>query len=111
MPSYLEILGAMEAVRGGFQSHLAEGESAMLDASAEITEILSVETIHSASRATAPGGSLLIRWRSGRRAEKVCILHHVALELAAAIELESARSNALQAAASHGIDLSVRGLP
>jgi hypothetical protein len=83
----------------------------MLDASAEITEILSVKTILSVSRATAPGGSLLIRWRSGRRAQEVCILHDVALELAAAIELESARSDALQRAASHDIEPSARGLP
>jgi hypothetical protein len=82
----------------------------MLNASAEITEILSVKTILSASQATASGGSLLIRWRSGRRAEEVCILHDVALELAAAIELESARSGAQEGAASHGAGLSTRGL-
>ena len=83
----------------------------MLDASAEITKILSVETILSDSRATAPVGSLLIRWRSGRREEEVRILHGVALELAAAIELESARSDALQGTASHDIELPTRGLP
>ena len=84
----------MEPTRGGFQSHLAEGENAMLGASAEITEILSVETI-----------------LSGRRGEEVRILHDVALELAAAIELESARSDALQGAASRDIDPPTRGHP
>lgn len=83
----------------------------MLDASAEITEILSVDTILSPSRAPAAAGSFLIRWRSGRRAEEVRILHDVALALAAAIELESTRSNALQGAASHDIVLSVRSIP
>jgi hypothetical protein len=83
----------------------------MKDTSAEITEILSVETVQSPSLAPPTAGSLLIRWRSGRRAEEVCIQHDVALTLAAAIELESNRSSAFHGAASHDIAMSAGSLP
>jgi hypothetical protein len=83
----------------------------MFGQSDTITEILGVSPAASRQHVMAPTGSLQIRWRSGRRAQEVRILRDVALELAAAIEMESARSNALQAAASRDIDPSARGLP
>ena len=58
----------------------------MFGKSDTITEILSVSLAVSTQHVVAPTGSLLIRCRSGRRAEEVCILHDAALALVAAIE-------------------------
>ena len=73
---------------------LNNGENAMFGKSDTITEILGVSPAASTRQVTMPTGSLSVRWRSGRRAEEVCILRDAALALVAAIEEQFEESRA-----------------
>jgi len=70
----------------------------MFGKSDTITEILGVEAAASTPQVKASTGSLLIRWRSGRRAEEVFIQHDAALALVAAIEEHWSGTGALHRA-------------
>ena len=82
----------------------------MFGKSDTITEILSVSPAASTRHVMAPTGSLLVRWRSGRRAEEVCILHEAALALVAAIEAQYGESRVPLEAMSLASEPSARAL-
>jgi hypothetical protein len=87
---------------------LNNGENDMFGKSETITVILGVSPAASTQHVIMPTGSLLIRWRSGRRAEEVYILRDAALALVAAIEEQYGESRVPHGITPPASELSAR---